>query len=100
MFYYFIIILFIYFYYLLLLTGARHQIVIHIDIGTGGGGHTDPLSSFRVSDVRQQVAYEARQASRRGVSGVPFFEFNGEPAFSGAQEVATFEAYLKEYAGN
>lgn len=31
---------------------------------------------------------------------MPFFEFNGEPAFSGAQEVATFEAYLKEYAGN
>ena len=69
-------------------------------IGIGSTVASFLNSEQRVSDVRQQVAYEARQASRRGVSGVPFFEFNGEPAFSGAQEVATFEAYLKEYAGN
>lgn len=73
-----------------------------IDAATSLGiGNT--VASFlndtdRVKDVRQQVAYEAWQASRNGVSGVPFFEFNGEPAFSGAQDVATFEAYLKEYA--
>lgn len=66
-------------------------------------GIEETVSSFfkdseRVSDVRQKVAYEAWQASRAGVSGVPFFEFNGDPLFSGAQNVATFEAYLKEYA--
>jgi predicted DsbA family dithiol-disulfide isomerase len=52
----------------------------------------------RVHQVRQQVAREAQGASRRGISGVPFFEFNGEPAFSGAQSSDTFVDHLKQYA--
>jgi predicted DsbA family dithiol-disulfide isomerase len=52
----------------------------------------------RVKQVREQVAREAQEASRRGITGVPFFEFNGEPAFSGAQPSATFVAHLKEHA--
>ena len=46
----------------------------------------------------EEVAQEAAQASRRGISGVPFFEFNSEPAFSGAQSVETFVQYLEDYA--
>jgi predicted DsbA family dithiol-disulfide isomerase len=30
------------------------------------------------------VKREATEASRSGISGVPFFIFNGKPAFSGA----------------
>lgn len=53
-----------------------------------------------VTKVRDQVRAEASEASRCGdVSGVPSFQFNGDPpAFSGAQDVSTFVAYLKEYS--
>jgi len=37
----------------------------------------------RLSQVRGQVRHEAREASRSGISGVPFFSFNGEPLFPG-----------------
>jgi len=40
----------------------------------------------------QRVTAEAAEASRSGVSGVPFFSFNGQAGFSGAQPA---EALLK-----
>ncbi|KAL7573473.1 hypothetical protein ACA910_013787 [Epithemia clementina (nom. ined.)] len=52
----------------------------------------------KLSQLRHVVHQEAAQASKRGINGVPFFEFNEEPAFSGAQEVATFVTYLERYA--
>lgn len=54
--------------------------------------------SSRLREYSEQVKYEAWQESARGVSGVPCFEFNGEPAFSGAQPVSTFAKYLNAAA--
>lgn len=50
----------------------------------------------RLNEYSEQVKYEAWQESSRGVTGVPFFEFNGHPAFSGAQSVSAFAKYLEE----
>jgi predicted DsbA family dithiol-disulfide isomerase len=46
---------------------------------------------------RNEVTAEAKGASLRGVRGVPSFSFGDDtrPAFSGAQDVDTFIAYLK-----
>jgi len=44
--------------------------------------------------MRSKVRREAKQASMSGISGVPFFFFNDEPAFSGAVDVGTFVKYL------
>ena len=52
----------------------------------------------RLYDYSEQVKYEAREESARGVTGVPFFEFNGRPAFSGAQSVSTFASHLRAAA--
>jgi predicted DsbA family dithiol-disulfide isomerase len=47
---------------------------------------------------RNEVTAEAEEASLRGVRGVPSFSFGDDtrPAFSGAQDVDTFIAYLKQ----
>jgi predicted DsbA family dithiol-disulfide isomerase len=47
-------------------------------------------------DLLNEVAKEATEASRRGISGVPAFAFNGQDAFSGAQPVDTFIRYLED----
>ena len=52
----------------------------------------------KVQELRRLVHDEAAQAHQRGIHGVPFFEFEGEPAFSGAQDVTTFVKYLRQYA--
>ena len=52
----------------------------------------------KVHELQHLVEQEAQDASRRGIHGVPFFEFEGELAFSGAQEVGTFVKYLRRYA--
>jgi predicted DsbA family dithiol-disulfide isomerase len=52
----------------------------------------------KLQELRQAVMNEAREASRRGISGVPSFEFDGEPAFSGAQNVKVFVQHLDRYA--
>lgn len=67
--------------------------------GVGEQVSTFLRDTTRVAIVRSQVRGEAREASRSGVSGVPSFQFNGDPpAFSGAQHESTFVAYLKEYS--
>jgi len=48
----------------------------------------------RLYDYSETVKGEAFEESARGVTGVPFFAFNGRPAFSGAQPVPTFASYL------
>lgn len=48
------------------------------------------------TDVQDRVRREAAAASRSGVSGVPFFYVNGQPAFSGAQPVESFVQLLSE----
>mmetsp|Transcript_30715 Transcript_30715/g.71034 ORF Transcript_30715/g.71034 Transcript_30715/m.71034 type:complete len:140 (-) Transcript_30715:363-782(-) len=48
------------------------------------------------ANERKAVQAEAADYSMRGVSGVPFFIFNGQPQFSGAQPVATFKRALLE----
>lgn len=39
------------------------------------------------------------QQRSQGVSGVPYFFFNGQPGFSGAQDPATFIRVFKQVAG-
>jgi predicted DsbA family dithiol-disulfide isomerase len=53
----------------------------------------------RLYDYSEQVKYEAQEGSARGVTGVPFFEFNGRPAFSGAQSISTFARHLVNATG-
>jgi predicted DsbA family dithiol-disulfide isomerase len=52
-----------------------------------------------LQEYRQLVTKEASDASRRGVSGVPSFAFDGETeVFSGAQDVEIFVKFLKQHA--
>jgi predicted DsbA family dithiol-disulfide isomerase len=53
-----------------------------------------------LDQYRDDVIDEAREASNHGVRGVPSFVFGDDkrPAFSGAQNVETFVAYLKQHA--
>lgn len=52
----------------------------------------------KVQELRELVHKEAQDASHGGIHGVPFFEFNNEPAFSGAQDISTFVQYLNRHA--
>jgi predicted DsbA family dithiol-disulfide isomerase len=49
----------------------------------------------QLKDVDQTVVKEARSASKSGITGVPFFTFNGDPHFSVAQPVAKFAQVLQ-----
>ena len=52
----------------------------------------------QLAQMRRAVEKEAREAStKRGVDCVPFFEFDGYPAFSGAQDVRYFVQYLQRH---
>lgn len=63
------------------------------------GLDADAARAYALSEENQKaVAREAREISMEGVSGVPFFYVNGEPAFSGAQPPATFVRLLDEAA--
>jgi predicted DsbA family dithiol-disulfide isomerase len=48
------------------------------------------------NDYADAVAADVREADQIGVSGVPFFVFDGRVALSGAQPVETFVAALKQ----
>lgn len=52
------------------------------------------MALIESDDARKAVQAEAADYSRRGVSGVPFFIFNGKPQFSGAQPVHAMERAL------
>lgn len=57
------------------------------EIGLDG----EAARAYAESDaVKKAVALEAREASTSGISGVPYFFFNGRPAFSGAQDESVF----------
>jgi predicted DsbA family dithiol-disulfide isomerase len=51
-------------------------------------------------EYRREVVAEARDASTKGIRGVPSFTFgnSSRPAFSGAQDVETFVSYLEKHA--
>jgi predicted DsbA family dithiol-disulfide isomerase len=52
----------------------------------------------KLGKLKKAIVCEAQAASRRGITGVPAFSFNGEPAFSGAKDVGTFVKYLQHYS--
>mmetsp|Transcript_22503 Transcript_22503/g.49027 ORF Transcript_22503/g.49027 Transcript_22503/m.49027 type:complete len:214 (-) Transcript_22503:97-738(-) len=58
--------------------------------------YDDEQKLKELSELVQQEAYHA--SHYEAVNGVPSFAFNGEPAFSGAQEVDTFARYLNHYS--
>lgn len=47
-------------------------------------------AALRDADRMERVRWEIEQNSRQVRGGVPFFVFNGRPAFSGAQDPSTF----------
>jgi predicted DsbA family dithiol-disulfide isomerase len=65
-------------------------------------GHVEYLFSPEQGELLHrllaEVAEEALEASRAGVSGVPTFAFNGHTAFSGAQPVDTFVRHLVHFS--
>jgi len=52
------------------------------------------MAAVASKDAQKAVQVEAAGYSRQGVNGVPFFIFNGEPQFSGAQPVSAFKRAL------
>jgi len=48
------------------------------------------------SSLQQRVKKEAQQLSRQGISGVPYFFVNGNPAFSGAQDPSSFKKAFEQ----
>lgn len=66
-----------------------------IEVGLDGAA---ARSAAEAEENQRTVAEEARQISRMGVSGVPFFFVNGEPAFSGARPPAEFLRLFNEAA--
>lgn len=60
-----------------------------------GANSLDKVMTYVASnDAQKAVKVEAAEYSRQGVNGVPFFIFNGEPQFSGAQPVQSFKRAL------
>ena len=63
------------------------------------GLSTEEVSKVRAvlesGELESTVAKKAGRFSRR-IQGVPFFIINGEPAFSGAQNVETFLSVFEE----
>lgn len=70
---------------------------VHLDAkGIGGAASRVGLDADAVSRAAADpsshatVRQQAKAHSQRGISGVPYFFFNGQPAFSGAQDVSAF----------
>lgn len=57
------------------------------EVGLDESGARSALSD---TELQQRVKKEAQQSSRQGISGVPYFFVNGNPAFSGAQDPSSF----------
>ncbi len=75
------------------------DIEILIQIGKKFGMDEDRLRvDFSAETIRVQVEAEAREASRLGVSGVPFFVINDKYAFSGAQPPEVILNTLRQVA--
>jgi len=71
-----------------------------IQIGEKFGMSEDSLRvGLSGEAVRAQVEAEAREASRLGISGVPFFIVNEKYAFSGAQPPEAIVNVLRRVAG-
>lgn len=62
------------------------------EVGLSGSEARTVLEDSRYDS---RVKREAAQASSSGISGVPYFFFNGKPAFSGAQPPASFLEVLR-----
>jgi len=78
-----------------LYPSAENLVAAAEEVGLDGTAAGD----FASSETNQRaVADEARQISRAGVTGVPFFFVNGEPAFSGAQPPAAFVRLIEDAA--
>lgn len=58
----------------------------------------DSSSANKLSSLEEQVVREAMEVSRKGISGVPTFLFDGQTSFSGAQPVSVFVRSLEQHA--
>ena len=67
-----------------------------VELAAGCGMAADSARALLLSDAGlEQVQAEARWAGEAGISGVPFFIFNGRYALSGAQPPDTFGQVLR-----
>lgn len=70
------------------------------DLAAGlGFDRTDVLRSLTSGEYLPAVKADGQQARAYGISGVPFYVFDGKYGVSGAQETATFAQVLAQVAG-
>ena len=66
-----------------------------IELAAGAGlDRTKAENLLKSGEGEKEVRDAEEKAGRRGVSGVPFFVFNGETALSGAHDVGTFKKII------
>ena len=51
----------------------------------------------KLQENKDRILHEVNKNHRRGIHDVPYFEFEGEPGFSGAQDLSMFVKYLGHY---
>ncbi len=70
------------------------------DLAAGlGFDRADVLRSLTSGEYLPAVKADGQQARAYGISGVPFYVFDGKYGVSGAQETATFAQVLAQVAG-
>ncbi|HEY5993696.1 MAG TPA: DsbA family oxidoreductase [Gallionellaceae bacterium] len=65
-----------------------------------GVTEAEALTLLEGNDYADAVRADEQRATELGISGVPFFAFNGQFGVSGAQPVETFAEALREAAGH
>lgn len=73
-----------------------HDTLAELAAETGLGGVAERLAA---GAAETEVAAHLQEARKAGVTGVPFFVFEGRWSVSGAQPVEFFDAALREVAG-
>mmetsp|Transcript_17809 Transcript_17809/g.54443 ORF Transcript_17809/g.54443 Transcript_17809/m.54443 type:complete len:108 (-) Transcript_17809:290-613(-) len=69
------------------------------EAGVGDVVETFLADDARVADAVRTAEARAIDNAQRGITGVPFFFFDGRPAFSGARDVDDFVYALNNAAG-
>ncbi len=65
-----------------------------------GVTEAEALTLLEGNDYADAVRADEQRATELGISGVPFFAFNGQFGISGAQPLETFAEALREAAGH
>jgi len=71
-----------------------------VEVGLTSAQEHELRQRLENGDDANTIQRIARDYSRQGISGVPFFFFNGQPAFSGAQPEEAFLDAFREATEN